>query len=84
MIIVIGLERCHKIGVEGAIAKFQIAKRIEAEKLQNIEEMQKYHSELEKEFKKLLAEVGDDLEFLSVKPADYSFLYLKIDILKEV
>jgi len=34
--------------------------------------MQKYHSELEKEFKKLLAEVGDDLEFLSVKPADYS------------
>ena len=49
----IGLERYHKIGSGEAIAKFQIAKRIEAEKPQSIEEMQKHHSELKKEFKKL-------------------------------
>ncbi len=81
-----GLERYTKINDGNAIAKFQIVRRILAERPEDgdIDELWKYHSELKSEFKRLLEEKGDDTDFLNTKPADYSFLDLKIDLLKEM
>ncbi|AEA47075.1 radical SAM protein [Archaeoglobus veneficus] len=81
---VLGLERYQRIYNGEAVAKFQIARRINAEKKESIDEMWKHHSELKKEFKALLAEKGDDIDFLTSHPADYSFLHLKVDLLKEM
>lgn len=77
-----GLERYTAINSGLAAAKFQIAKRIVAEKADGIEEMQKIHSRLKKEFRKILDESG--IEILKEKVANYSFLSLKRDILFEM
>jgi putative pyruvate formate lyase activating enzyme len=79
--VVLGLERYSRINSSESIAKFQIVKRIEAEKS---DDLWKIHSELKKEFKNVLEEKGDDSEFLNTKPVDYSFLHLKVDLLKEM
>lgn len=77
-----GLERYSKINRGEAVAKFQIAKRIEAEKVEGLEELLKVHSKLKKDFKKILLE--GDLDILKVEPKSYSFLHLKRDLLKEM
>lgn len=79
---VLGLERYEAINFGEAAAKFQIAKRIEVEKVQGLEEMLKVHDEAKKEFKKILEE--DDVNILKNKEPEYSFLHLKRDILYEI
>ena len=79
-----GLERYSKICNGDAVAKFQIVKRIPADSKPSLEEMLDLHSELKEEFKKILKEEGDNVDILNKKPAEYSFLNLKIDILREM
>jgi len=79
--VVRGLERYSAINRNEAIAKFQIAKRIPAEKAETLEEKLKIHDRLKKELKSML---NEDISFLKEKPAEYSFLNLKRDILYEM
>ncbi len=77
-----GLERYEAINRGEALAKFQIAKRIdaeEAETLESLDEMLEVHSKLKREFKKILQ--SEDV--LDENPR-YSFLHLKRDILYEM
>jgi putative pyruvate formate lyase activating enzyme len=78
--VVRGLERYTAINSGEAVAKFQIAKRIPAEKAESFEEKMKIHSSLKKEFRKYL----NDAEILKERPEEYSFLHLKRDILFEM
>jgi len=78
--VVRGLERYTAINSGEAVAKFQIAKRMPAEKAESFEEKMEIHSKLKKEFKRYL----DDPEILKEKPQEYSFLHLKKDILFEM
>ncbi|WP_202319707.1 radical SAM protein [Archaeoglobus neptunius] len=73
-----GLERYEAINRGEAVAKFQIAKRIEAEWAENLEDMLQIHKKLKQEFKKLL---DSDVSILNEDPPGYSFLHLKKDIL---
>ncbi len=77
-----GLERYETINRGEAVAKFQIAKRIEAEKCENLEDMKTIHSRLKSEFRKVLEE--NDVSLLKHGPAEYSFLHLKRDMLFEM
>ncbi len=84
-----GLERYSLVCEGKRIARFLIAKTIEAEKTEcndeTLKEMLKQHSELKKEFRKLVKEFDEEetdageLEF-----PEYSFLHLKADILREM
>ncbi len=76
---VVGLERYEAINRGEALAKFQIAKRIVAEKGESLDEMLKIHSRLKRKFKKLIKS-----ENVPEEKADYSFLHLKRDILYEM
>lgn len=76
-----GLERYEAINRSEAIAKFQIAKRIPAEKAEEFEEKLRIHEKLKKELKRMMDE---DFSLLKEKPSDYSFLHLKRDILYEM
>lgn len=76
-----GLERYEAINHGEAIAKFQIAKRIPAEKAEKFEEKLEIHDKLKKELK---SKLNEDFSFLKEKPAEYSFLHLKRDILYEM
>ncbi len=77
-----GLERYTAINNGAAVAKFQILRRIEAEKAENFEELLKIHSKLKKDFKKILSD--STIEILKQEPSQYSLLHLKRDILKEM
>ncbi len=77
-----GLERYEAINRGEALAKFQIAKRIdaeEAETLESLDEMLEIHSKLKREFKKILQS-----EEVPEETPQYSFLHLKKDILYEM
>ncbi|MCS7119279.1 MAG: radical SAM protein [Archaeoglobaceae archaeon] len=76
-----GLERYYLINSGEAVAKFQIAKRIPADKFESLEEGLKIHLKLKDDFRKKL---NEDVNFLKEKPVDYSFLHLKRDILLEM
>ncbi len=76
-----GLERYHAINSGEAVAKFQIAKRIEAERHKDIKSAIEEHSRIKKEFKSVLKKEGKDTDILAEKPPEFSFLDLKIDIL---
>jgi putative pyruvate formate lyase activating enzyme len=73
------LKRYEEINDGLKPAKFQIAKRIEVEKGKSLEEMLEIHSEVKRGFRKYI----DELEMLKERPANYSFLHLKRDILME-
>ncbi len=75
-----GLERYEAINRGEAVAKFQIAKRIEAEWAESFEDMKTIHDRLKKEFRKMDA----DTSLLKDEPAKYSFLHLKRDMLYEM
>ncbi len=77
-----GLERYEKINAGEVAAKFQIARRLEAERAENADEMWRVHSKIKRELSKLLRE--DDLTVLKEKPKSYSFLHLKRDLLYEM
>lgn len=77
-----GLERYSAINLGEAVAKFQILKRIPAEKGEGLEESLKIHSKLKKEFKKIFAE--SNIEILKEEPVKYSMLHLKRDLLTEM
>ncbi|MCS7130275.1 MAG: radical SAM protein [Archaeoglobaceae archaeon] len=77
-----GLERYTAINLGEAVAKFQILKRIPAERAEGFEENLKIHSRLKREFKKLLADSSPKI--LKEEPAKYSFLHLKKDLLLEM
>lgn len=76
---VLGLERYGMINSNLVPAKFQIAKRMEAEKTDSIEDA---HREYKKEFIKIWK--NSDASILDEKPAGYSFLHLKVDYLREL
>ena len=78
-----GLDRYTKINNNEAVAKFQIVKRIEAEKPSDIQSALELHSSLKEEFKRILREEGENLDLLELEPPKYSFLDLKIYILRE-
>jgi putative pyruvate formate lyase activating enzyme len=81
--VVRGLERYEAINNGDAVAKFQIAKRLdaeEAEDVETLEEMLQVHSRLKSEFKRILNEI--DISILKENPSNYSFLNLKRDILR--
>lgn len=77
-----GLERYTAINRGEAVAKFHIAKRLDAEKAEEFEEKLKIHSKLKNEFKKILYESTP--EILKKEEANYSFLHLKRDLLTEM
>lgn len=77
-----GLERYSAINRGEAVAKFQIAKRIETERVEGLEELLRVHSKLKREFKRIFSE--SDLRILNEEAAKYSFLHLKRDLLKEM
>jgi len=77
-----GLERYSAINRGEAVAKFQLAKRIEAEKAESFEELLKIHSRIKREFRKFLHD--SEPKILEEKPAKYSFLHLKRDLLREM
>ncbi|MET1123748.1 MAG: radical SAM protein [Archaeoglobaceae archaeon] len=77
-----GLERYEAINRNEAAAKFQVAKRLEAEIVEGLEAMKDEHDRLKREFRKLLAE--SDAGILKESEADYSFLHLKRDMLYEM
>jgi len=77
--VVTGLERYGLINSGLAPAKFQIAKRIEAERSDSIEDD---HRQVKKEFLRVWRSC--DASILEEKPAEYSFLHLKVDYLKEL
>lgn len=77
-----GLERYSAINRGEAVAKFQLAKRIEVEKAESFEELLKIHSRIKREFRKFLHE--SEPKILEEKPAKYSFLHLKRDLLREM
>ncbi|MBE8539634.1 radical SAM protein [Geoglobus acetivorans] len=74
-----GLERYAEINAGNLPAKFQIAKRIPADKTDSLYDA---HRDLKKEFLKCWKKV--DASILEEKPADYSFLHLKVDLLNEM
>ncbi len=74
-----GLERYWKINSGLAPAKFQIAKRIEAEIGDSLIDS---HRDLKKEFVKMWK--NEDVSILEERVAEYSFLNLKVDLLKEM
>ena len=76
------LERYEAINRNECPAKFQIARRIEAERADSLEEMLKIHGRLKKEYKKILND--SDFSLLKTEPYEYSFLHLKKDILYEM
>ncbi len=78
-----GLERYDRINKGEAVAKFQIARRMEVEKTDSFEEMLELHRELKGKFRRLLAE-KDSADFLDTALPEYSYLHIKIDILKEM
>jgi putative pyruvate formate lyase activating enzyme len=82
--VVRGLERYTKINNNEAVAKFQIVKRISAEKVNDLDSALELHSKLKEEFKKVLKSEGENLDFLELDKPEYSFLDLKIYILKEM
>ncbi|MCX8172674.1 MAG: radical SAM protein [Archaeoglobaceae archaeon] len=77
-----GLERYSAINRGEAVAKFQIAKRIAAEKSEDPKELFKIHAKLKKDFKKIL--LDSTPEILKEEPTNYSFLHIKRDLLKEM
>ena len=77
-----GLERYERINSGKAAAKFQIAKRLEAEWSESVDELWEIHGRLKGEFSKILAE--EDLSLLRDEPSSYSFLHLKRDLLYEM
>ena len=79
MIVVPGLERYGMINQDLLPAKFQIVRRIEAEKGGSILDS---HKECKKEF--LRTWKNEDMSIFDEKLPEYSFLDLKIDILKEM
>ncbi len=74
-----GLERYGLVNSNELPAKFQIARRMEAERTDSLEDA---HREHKKEFLKIWREEG--IEILSRRPAEYSFLHLKVDYLREL
>jgi putative pyruvate formate lyase activating enzyme len=80
--VVKGLERYEAINRSECPAKFQIARRIEAERVDSLEEMLKIHGRLKREFKKILN--NSDSSLLRTEPYEYSLLHLKKDILYEM
>jgi len=80
-----GLERYCGICDGEKAAKFLIARTLPAEKSDSLDEMLSHHRKLKSEFSKIVRELDEDevhpedLEF-----AEYSFLNLKADILKEM
>ncbi|MCS7144443.1 MAG: radical SAM protein [Archaeoglobaceae archaeon] len=77
-----GLERYTAINSNEAVSKFQILKRMPAERAEGFEENLKIHSRLKKEFKKILAESSPKI--LEEDLARYSFLHLKKELLLEM
>ncbi len=75
------MERYTEI-IEGrAVAKFQIARRIPVDdRPKDLDGMLRLHSRLKVEFKRNL----NSVDILKEKPAEFSFLHLKIEILKEM
>ncbi len=76
---VLGLERYRMINQDLLPAKFQIAKRLEAERGDSLEES---HKEYKKEFLRIWED--KDMSVFDEKIPEYSFLDLKIDILREM
>ncbi len=74
-----GLERYGLINSGLAPAKFQIARRMEAERTDSIEDA---HREYKREFLNFWREA--DTSILDEKPAEYSFLHLKVDYLRDL
>jgi putative pyruvate formate lyase activating enzyme len=81
--IVEGLERYSLICCGDRTAKFLIAKTIDADKSETLDEMLKHHSKLKKKFERTLREFDESgLNAGDLEPSNYSFLHLKVDILK--
>lgn len=80
--VVRGLERYEAINDGKKVAKFQIAKRMEAEHSEDFDDLRSIHNRLKKEFRKMFHNA--DITILKEEPAEYSFLHLKRDILYEM
>jgi putative pyruvate formate lyase activating enzyme len=78
-----GLSRYERINNGDAVAKFQIVKRIPAERVEDLTQALELHAHLKEEFKRVLKEEGDNIDFLEVETPSFSFLDLKIYILRE-
>jgi len=76
-----GLERYFGILRGEAVAKFQAVRRVEAERVETLDEMWKQHAALKEKMKELLAAPPD--EVLALPTPRYSLLHLKVDILME-
>lgn len=78
-----GLERYSLICSGNGIAKFLIAKSIEAERVDG-DEIEKEHKKLKKEFKKVILEFDEnEVDISNLNFPEYSFLHLKADLLKK-